>query len=153
MDDVDLSTLHRRNFLLMLSPSNIESITKSAGFSIPSPEVLDAELTSALAMWFTLASFGVLKHVNDVCNWSTAYAIPKGILPSEDESALHEAMRSGYYSFSVALLSHLIAMEAIVINPEGDSYQNIVDFVETRPISFDVGLGDDLDTYGDDEDE
>lgn len=146
-EELDTSVLDKRNFLLLLSPGNADIINKIGGFSSPSKDVRDQEIIDVITTWLTLAGFGVLRHIDICAEWVTEFA-----LINEDSSKdFHRKVKAGYYSFAVSLISHLIGIGAIHLHQLGVTDENLLEFAENKPSSFNLSI---LNTFlGDDEDD
>lgn len=144
MSDLDLEQVHKRNFLLMVSPTEGQHLSSLAGFSTPSKEVQEAETIDVIAAWITLAASGALKHVQNASSWLTDFVLQQHGIDTEHRPQI----LSAYYSYGVALISYLLNTGVIDLFAQGDSADNIKNFVDFIPNNFSV-----INPYEDDPDE
>ena len=135
-EDFDPSVLDKRNFLLLLSPGNSDTINKIGGFSSPSKDVREQEIIDVVTTWLTLAGFGVLKQVDLCADWVTEFALTDQPFPEE----FYEKVKSGYYSFAVSLISHLLGVGAVHVHQLGDKDENMLEFAANKPSSFNLSI-------------
>lgn len=131
-DDLDMSVIDRRNFLLTLSPGNFDAIQSIAGFSDPSDEVRNKENIDVVAVWVSLASVGVLKEIGTVSEWVTDFVTAGDDIPP----FMREKLTAGYYSFAVSLLSHLLGKDMMHLHQTGDPSENVLEFARNKPSTF-----------------
>ena len=142
-EDLDLSVIDRRNFLLTLSPGNFDAIQSIAGFSSPSDEIRNKENIDVVSVWISLATVGILREVDKVSNWTMDFVTAGDDIPD----AMREKLVAGYYSFAVSLLSHLLGKDMIHVHQTGDPTDNVLEFAKTKPSTFAFPI------YGVDDDE
>lgn len=123
--------IHKRNFLLMISPAEGQKMSEMVGFSSPSSDVAEAETFDVLANWIVLASSGVMKNINNASSWLTEVMEANFSLP---EDAI-KSMREDYFTFGVALISYLIQIGSIDVYSNGEASTNIEDFIKFLPTS------------------
>lgn len=144
-----MEAVNKRNFLLMVSPSEGQELSARAGFSKPSKEVQDAETLDVVTGWITLAASGSLKYVHQASEWVSEYiASTYGI--DEDQIPL---ICSGYYAFGVGLLSHLINSGAVDLKIQGRATDNVAEFIKHIPTAFTVMIPEDDEFEEDTDDE
>lgn len=130
LEDIDPSDpIHKRNFLLMLSPADGQSISEQAGFSRPSSEVQEAETFDVVTNWITLAASGAMVEIGNTADWITEYVSTKYELKGEELSDI----RTAYYTYAVALISYLLQVGVIDLYSHGDIATNMEKFIEYFP--------------------
>lgn len=121
--------IHKRNFLLMLSPAEGQKISEQAGFSPPSEDVQEAETFDVVTNWITLAAAGAMVEIGNTADWITEYIAYKYSLEGPDL----EDIRTAYYTYAVALLSYLLQIGVIDLYSHGEVSSNIEKFIEYFP--------------------
>lgn len=121
--------IHKRNFLLMLSPAEGQKISEQAGFAPPSEDVQEAETFDVVSNWITLAAAGAMVEIGNTADWITDYIAQKYELPEEDL----DDIRTAYYTYAVALLSYLLQIGVIDLYSHGDIATNMEKFIEFFP--------------------
>jgi len=132
MDNIEIDPsdpIHKRNFLLMLSPADGQSISEQAGFSRPSEGVQEAETFDVVSNWITLAAAGAMKDIANASEWISEYLASKHELEAEDK----DDIQSAYYTFGVALISYLIQIGSIDLYSHGEVGDNIHEFAQFLP--------------------
>lgn len=122
---------------MMLAPGNPEVIHQLAGIQSASPEVQEQESLDIMVLWLELATRGSLKFVNEAATWVSEIASQSlEDMPLKD--LITEKVRSGYYSFGVALIHHLISCGAAHVHTIGDAQDNLLDFLASKPETFSI---------------
>lgn len=134
MIEDDNDVLHKRNFLLMVSPAEGQKLSSMAGFSPASEEVREAELVDIVTRWISLAATGSLRYVQDASEWLAEFITANYGL-EEDEAP---SIIAAYYAFGVSLISYLMDVEAIEVFPKGDAAKNLEMFTEFLPATFTI---------------
>lgn len=132
MDNIEIDPndpIHKRNFLLMLSPSEGQKISEDAGFSRPSEDVQEAETFDVVANWITLAAAGAMKYIGNASDWISEYVVGQAELLEEDK----DDIKAAYYTYGVALISYLIQIGTIDLYSNGDVKGNMENFVDFLP--------------------
>lgn len=153
-EDIDLTALSRRNFLMMLAPGNPDIVNALSDVQSASPDVQAQESMDIMVLWLELATRGSLKYVNEAATWVSEIASESlDELPFRD--LITEKVRSGYYSFGVALIHHLISCGAAHVHTIGDPQSNLLEFIASKPESFSIATVDlsDAVILGDDDEE
>lgn len=129
-DEVDPNDLiHKRNFLLMLSPAEGQKVSEKVGFFPPSEEVQEAETFDVITNWITLAASGAMVEISNASDWVAEYISNKYDIKGEEL----QDIKAAYYTFAVALISYMIQVGAIDMYIHGDISNNLEKFVEFFP--------------------
>lgn len=77
------STTSRRNFYLMLSPPDGQSIAINTGFSPSSDDVYEEEQKDVLRSWAILTEAGVVESMSDAADWMADVMVNDNMLPPD----------------------------------------------------------------------
>lgn len=94
--------LLKRNFYLMLSVLEGQSLAASVGFTSPSEEIQQSELLEVIKKWLILAGFGFTDIIAQCAKWVVALS------DDEFDQEQQEATQDSLISFGVALIAILL---------------------------------------------
>ena len=75
-----------RNFYLMLSPPDGQTVAVNAGFSPSSDDVYEEEQKDVLRSWAILTSAGIVESMSDAADWMADIMVNDNMLPDESMS-------------------------------------------------------------------
>lgn len=108
----NLSTTDKRTFFLTLSPHEGQDLACIAGFSPPSPDVAEIELTDIASTWVALSASGTLDVAKESALWMAEFLAKRNNL-TEDEAKRYEII---FYGYSASLLGLLLDQDLIKLN-------------------------------------
>jgi hypothetical protein len=152
---IELSTTDKRTFFLTLSPHEGQTLAQIAGFSPPSDDVAEIELTDVTTTWVALSASGCLDIAKEAADWMSDFLARRNDL-TEDEALKYQVI---FHGFSVALMGLLLDQELIALTAPSLPKESLTQFAtilsQMMPLLYDdaeSGYADDYD-YEDDEEE
>jgi hypothetical protein len=86
----------KRNFYLMLSPTDGQDIAVGAGLVPSTDEVYDEEQKDVLRSWGILTSSGVVESLSVAADWMADIMVNDNMIPDEDDMEDDDMVQLGF---------------------------------------------------------
>lgn len=85
MTESTVTPTSKRNFYLMLSPPDAQSIAVNMGYSPSSDDVYEEEQKDVLRSWSILTEAGIVESMSDAADWMTDVMVNDNMLPPGED--------------------------------------------------------------------